>query len=131
MSKALFLSIVCALFLNCAGIYAAMIGQMTLLFRQPPGPGLRGCFHCVGQDEYIDDAIRELKIKAKKMKADAIILKRNESNHNSPKRMVTIIKSYKLTKAKMFIVQLEIPKVIVEATIIRLGKIKTIKTKKA
>ena len=27
-----------------------------------------------------------------------------------PKRMVTIIKSYKLTKAKMFIVQLEIPK---------------------
>jgi len=87
------------------------------------GPTARRAYEVVsiafGQDEYIDDAIRELKIKAKKMKADAIILKRNESNHNSPQANGDNNQIVQVNQSQNVYSAVGNSKIIVEATIIR------------
>jgi hypothetical protein len=66
-------------FLSCAGIYAAMIGANDIIvFDIPPHQAYHVVSVVFGQDEYINDAIREMKIKAKKLHCDAIILKPEE-----------------------------------------------------
>jgi hypothetical protein len=72
------LFVLCAispLLIGCAGIYAAMIGANDIIvFDTPPDRAYDVVSVVFGQDEYIDDAIRSMRIKAAKLNADAIIL---------------------------------------------------------
>jgi hypothetical protein len=120
MFKILLLSFASALFVGCAGIYAAMIGANDIIvFDQPPEQAYDVVSVAFGQDEYIDDAIRELKIKAKRAKADAIILKRNEPTHNSPQANGDNNQIVQVNQSQNVYTAVGNSKIIVEATIIR------------
>jgi hypothetical protein len=85
MLKVIVVGIVASFLVSCAGMYAGIIGaDQVIVFDSPPDRPFEVITIVYGQDEYIDDAIREIKVKARKMGGDAVILAGNEGTQEEP-----------------------------------------------
>ena len=84
MKKLIVLLIYVSLFASCTAMSAAISGANYIyVYNTLPNWGYENLGVVFGQDENINDAIREMKIRAKRLGADAIVLNTQQPNSNN------------------------------------------------